>query len=126
MTVRRQSLMVVLALSILVTGCKTVDPFIVSGESLDTVAKEFIAIGQAMNKAHDEGKITDEQYRKWGAFAVKFKVSFRVAVAAWNLATSTQDALAMANVRDTIHALSNELSTFAPLVIDFAVEIQKP
>lgn len=104
------SKLVITTFVIAMVGCKTVDPYIATGETLHVVGQEFVSVGLAMNKGLDNHTVTVEQYRKWVAFAVRFKPAYAIAVKAWEVGDKD-------TAKENIIALAAELSTFAPLAV---------
>lgn len=99
-------------------SCKTVDPYIATGETLNTVGQEFVVVASAMNRGLDEHVISTVDYKRWAEFAHRFKTSYSLAVAMWTFAVDHKDDIQKGKATDIILALSAELATFTPLVVN--------
>lgn len=108
------------ALTFAAVSCKGVDPFIASGEIHHGLAHEFIEVGTAMNKAYDENAISWTEYSRWAEFAKRFKPAYALATKTLEVALRNRDAIEEGKAKDILIALSAELSSFLPLVIELA------
>lgn len=104
----------ILTLFVLATGCTTVGPkpFIVTGESIVSTSKVFVATGEGYNLALDAKLIEVEDYRVWASFAKKFKIAFPLAAAGWESARLINDAAAEQNIAAAISILVKQLAEF--------------
>lgn len=100
-------------LLVLATACASQTGFIVTAESLDSLGKQFVAVGEAYNKALDAKKITVEEYRAWADFAKKFKTSYPIAVEGWKSGVRINDAALQKSSVALISGLVGELGRFA-------------
>lgn len=98
-------------------SCKTLDPYIATGETINMVAAEFLVVGEAMNKAIDANLLTREQYDRWVLFVEKFKVSHALARRTWNFALANQDNIKKGEATTIILNLSAELAEFTALAV---------
>ena len=64
---------------------------VMSGTALDTIGQSFITTANLYNSLHDAGKITDDEYRAFAAFAKQFKVIYPVAVDTWKAVESNPE-----------------------------------
>lgn len=99
-------------------SCKTVDPFVMSGQVLNSVGEQFISVATAMEEAHEAGVLPEEKYQVWVQFATKFKAAFPAAVRLWNIGVVTNDDL-MANQATKL------IGDLAAPLAQFAADIQK-
>ncbi len=76
------------------TACPSMTPFIVIGEALDGLGKQFVVVGKAMNHGLDAGTITKEQYRTWADFAKRFQTLYPSLAQGWRDARKATDVLA--------------------------------
>lgn len=105
-------LMVVSSL-ILLTSCKTLDPYIVSGESLSILADTFVDTAKVMDKGFEDGVIDVATYATWASFGVKFQMAYPLAIRLWKLAVDTQDKKLLDQSTRILTDLTLELATFS-------------
>lgn len=113
----RQILM--LLLMVLAVACSSVKPFVISGESLDAIGKQFVTVGNLYNSMLSTQQITPEQYRPWATFAKKFQQTYPSSVAAWKKARIANDQIAENKVSEAITLLTAQLQEFALLALRF-------
>jgi len=109
------AVILLLALTLLL-GCATQSGFVVTGESLDSIGNQFVAVGNAYNAALDTKKITPEQYREWATFAKQFKTAYPIAVEGWKSGVKVNDAALQKSSLALISGLVGELGKFAVTV----------
>lgn len=97
---------------LLFSACTNVTPFIVTGKSLAALDNQFADTGAAMNAGLDAGKVTPEQYRKWAAFAKKYKPIENLAYEAWTLSTELNDLALAGKFGEALGLLGAELINF--------------
>lgn len=114
----QQKLTFLLILMILMSACQTAKPFVVSGESLDTLGKEFVSTARIYNRLFDERIVTSDQYRKWADFAVKFQKVYPIAVNSWKSARLANDKAAEQKVNESMVIVAKELASLTSLAYD--------
>jgi predicted small secreted protein len=100
----------------LMAGCATVTGFVVTGESLDSVGKAFVTVGQTYNRELDAKRVTPEQYRDWAVFARKFQQAYPSSVQLWKSAVAVNDAALTKKTNEIITSLVTELSRLGSVV----------
>lgn len=112
-----KSMLLVIALAL--TSCQTTRAtrYIVTGQTIDTVGQQFIAAAPVMMKLHVEGKLSDESYAKWQAFAVKFKATYHLAVSIYGAAVDAQDMTMLEQTVSMVGHLGQELQSFVEAFI---------
>jgi hypothetical protein len=105
--------LLLLALAVLMAACASQSGFVVTAESLNSLGNQFVAVGEAYNKALDAKKITPEEYRAWADFAKKFKTSYPIAVEGWKSGVKVNDAALQKSSVALISSLVGELGKFA-------------
>lgn len=107
-------------------SCKSLDPYVATGETINMVGQEFLVVGDAMNKAIDANMLTKEQYDRWVAFVEKFKVSHALARRTWKFALANDDNIAKGDATNIILNLSAELAEFMALAVELADHRRPP
>lgn len=87
----RASLSSVVALALFASACSHTQAFVISGESLNNVGEQFLAVADYMDTAAKEGKVSEEQYKKWTDFGTKFINIYPAAAHLWKMATLLDD-----------------------------------
>jgi hypothetical protein len=100
------------------TSCKTVDAYVVSGETLQTMGETFVALVPIMVQAHEMGAISDAKFDQFKNFAVKFQVAFPAAIRLWQAAVIARDERLQAQAEAIIAALAPELTVFMQLAME--------
>ena len=101
-----------LVLNMSLFGCSTVTPFIVTGDSLDAVGKQFTETSVAMYNGCSRGKVEPDTCRAWRDFSERFKPGFDLAVTGWKGALVVNDAAKRGQVAGAIGALGAELGVY--------------
>lgn len=101
---------------VLLAACSSSAPFVVTGESLDTAGKAFVAVGQAYNQALDAKTVTVEQYREWSQFAKKFQQAYPSAVQLWKSSVAVNDTALTKQTDAIIVSLVGEMTRLATVV----------
>lgn len=101
-----------LLLSLLLSACSTVAPFVATGESLAALDNQFADTGAAFNAGLDAGKVTPEQYRPWAEFAKRYKPLARMAVDAWKASIELKDKVMAGKFGEALAQLAVELAAF--------------
>ena len=100
-----------------ISACAMFDKsLVVTGESINTVGQQFVATGQAMNRALDAKQVTVEQYRSWAKFAHSFQATYPKLVEGWKVAVRSNDAVKQKEIGQAIVALSTELVQYIQLL----------
>jgi len=100
--------LVLLVLLASLYSCST-KSYLISGEILDAVGKQFVVTGLLYDRLHTQGFVTDAQYRSWATFAHKFKLGYEPAVKAWLSAQTVED---KNDATSAILSIKNELLTW--------------
>lgn len=120
-----RAMRVVLCLALVASSCTHEKALILSGEGLDAVGVQFQSTVKVMNADLDRQGLNAEtckaeptpapclRYRKWAAFARKFKPAYASAVAVWKAAEETQDDQLLKQAGAIAATLGAELATFA-------------
>lgn len=109
-----------LAIVLLLTGCKGIDPAVASGGIIHEVTRKVIDTGFVVYDACETGKLTKAQCSSWVHFVAKFKTSRAIAVKAWNYGVDNEDAIQKGKAVDIMLSLSAELGEFTRLVLELA------
>lgn len=99
------------------TSCKTIDPYVASGELEHNITREVIETGTLMFRACNDHVLTAAQCDGWVKFVEKYKKGRALAIKTWRFAVANDDAIQKGKAVDIILALSAELSEFTSLVI---------
>jgi hypothetical protein len=102
----------VLVLGLVASGCKTVAPFVATGETLAALDNQFADTGAAFNAGLDAGKLTPEQYRPWAEFGKRYKPLARMAVDAWKASIELNDKVLAGQFGAALGQLASELAVF--------------
>lgn len=105
-----------LPLALLLSGCSSVTPFVVTGKTLAALDNQVADVGLAMNAGLDSGKVSKEDYRKWAEFAKRFKTFNPMAVAAWKTAVDLNDAALAGDFGAAIARLAEEFAPFVEFI----------
>lgn len=100
----------------LLPSCAGDKALIVSGESLVTLADQFVGTAAAMDAALDSGAITPETYKAWAAFGRKFQAAYPLATNLWRVAADTKDEKLRTQVVAVVAQLAADLAGYAALV----------
>jgi len=66
-------LLMVLALA----GCASTKTTLLTGQGILAMGQTFEDTANAYNQLHDQGVISDEEYREWAKFARQFQAAYR-------------------------------------------------
>lgn len=102
-----------IAVSLAVAGCKTVDPFVVTAESLDQVGAQFVTTADLFNAAHDQHLIDDAGYGKWRTFGLHFQDAYPLAVQLWKSTQRVTNKILEGQISEILQTLILELGAFA-------------
>ena len=78
---------------LVLAACTSVQPFRVTGESIDKAGSVFLMVAKTYDAAYDSKLVTAAQYNAWKAFGLEFQKDYRPAVAAWKTAVAANNAL---------------------------------
>ncbi len=59
------------------TACATPKATLITGETILAMGQTFVDVGNAYNQLHDQGIVSDEEYRDWAKFAKQFQATYR-------------------------------------------------
>lgn len=107
-------LMTLTALTI--QACTEDKALIVTGQSMVTLADQFVAVASAMDAALDSKAITPDAYNKWAAFGKKFQAAYPLATHLWQVAVDTQDQTMKQQIVAMVLSMATELGAYAALV----------
>lgn len=105
-------------LLVVLTGCAPA--LVTTGEGLDALGRQFVAVGVHYNQLLDSRRITPEQYREWATFAREFQRVYPLAVDAWKTARLTEDAKAQQGLEAALGVLSARLTGLAVQAYEYA------
>lgn len=94
------------------SSCSTVTPFIVTGDSVDALGKQYTETASAMFAGCSKDKIEPDTCRAWRDFSERFKPGYDLAVTGWKSAAVVEDAAKRGRVAASVGALGAELGTF--------------
>lgn len=58
-------------------ACATPKATLVTGETILGMGDTFVQVADAYNQLHDQGIVTDEEYRDWKKFGLQFQATYR-------------------------------------------------
>jgi len=58
-------------------ACATPRTTLITGETILVMGQTFVDTGEAYNTLHDQGIVSDEEYRDWAKFAKQFMATYR-------------------------------------------------
>jgi len=96
---------------ILLAACATPKATLVTGETILGMGDTFVQVAEAYNQLHDQGIVTDEEYRDWKKFGLQFQATYRPLV---NLYTTyatgeVEDKAKEAQIAAMLSSLNQEL-----------------
>lgn len=101
---------------LLAPSCATTAPqatvILTSGRSIDLAGKEFVTAAKAFRTAHEQGAITEEQWRGWLAFATRYKATWTLVEDAWTAAATVEDYATAGRLYEALGALALELGKY--------------
>lgn len=98
------------------SSCAGDKALLVTGDSMVTLADQFVAVAAAMDGALDHHRVTDLQYNEWKAFGQKFQQSYPLAVHLWQVASDHKDATMQSQLTAIVLSLATDLASYAALV----------
>ncbi len=119
-----KSLVIVAFLAVL-PACKTVQPFVVSGQVLNTLGQEFVHVAAEFEAGFASGKISSDAYGKFREFGMKFQAAYPAAVHLWQLSVLTNDKVLESQSLAIIADLMGPLADFAQEVNRTIKELQQ-
>lgn len=99
------------------TACKTIDPYVASGEVIHDITREVVETGAVIFRECNNHTLTATQCDNWVKFVEKFKVSRAIAIKTWRFAVAHNDDIEKGKAIDIMMALSAELGEFTELVL---------
>jgi len=58
-------------------ACATPKTTLITGETILVMGQTFVDTADAYNRLHDQGIVSDEEYRDWAKFAKQFQATYR-------------------------------------------------
>jgi len=106
-----------LAVLLLLAGCVSTSPLVISGTSLAVAGDQFAAVGALYKQGCDVTKsIAAAQCNTWRAFGIKFQQMYPITVQAWKAARATNDSALMKQTDALVSTLITELASLASVV----------
>jgi outer membrane biogenesis lipoprotein LolB len=102
----RRALTLTLVLALVLTACATTTRLTV-GEALDALAQAFLQTADTYRQAHDQGLVSDQEYRAFVEFGMAFQNAWGRAYQLWLAGENP------AHVRAMIDSLRQELTLWA-------------
>lgn len=109
---RKAAPVLLLVLSLGLSGCANLNAFIVSGESIDQLGADYDDLAPVMVDACKAKKLELQLCRDWHAFSTRFKKLYRPTGNAWGAAADANDALTKGDIGGAIARLAGELARF--------------
>jgi len=75
--VARSSRALPIILLAFLVACATPKATLITGETILVMGQTFVDTGEAYNTLHDQGIVSDEEYRDWAKFAKQFMATYR-------------------------------------------------
>mgnify|MGYP001588598395 CR=1 FL=1 len=113
-----------IGLIVVILGAGCAPAFLKSGETLDTLGKQFVAVGQHYNALYESKKITAVQYAEWSGFAKRFQRAYPIAVDAWKIARASGDQAAEKKMEEALITLAAGLTPLAIKAYEYAAKEQ--
>jgi len=105
----KRKLSLVLVLAFVLAACGGGRQLVVTGETLDSMGKQFVSTAQMYNSLHDQQLISDAEYRVWADFARYFKTVYPATVDMWQEAARQPDAEGTQEIIRIIQNMKNRL-----------------
>lgn len=93
----------------LLSGCTATKAFVVTGESIDQVGRQFVIASDAMQLAQKEGRVSKEEFLAWAEFSARFEVFYSRGVDALKAARAIGDDVAARDLEAAIGRIVIEL-----------------
>jgi len=92
-------------------ACATPRTTLITGETILVMGETFIDTGNAYNRLHDQGIVSDEEYRDWAKFAKQFMATYRPLVNLYKAYAigEAQDKSKEAQIATMLSTLNQEL-----------------
>jgi hypothetical protein len=103
---------VLLVLTLGLSGCSSVTPFIATGEAIDLAGQQFVVAAPVFYEKCERQELPLETCRGWRDFAHRFKHLYRPSVDAWSAAVELNEAAVTQRYGDMIAPLISELLEF--------------
>lgn len=101
-----------LAIPLLLVSCKSIEPLVISGESMAILGDQFIETANLMDQALTDKQITVEQYQKWASFGTHFQEIYPLAIDIWHTARNVNDDVLQKQMGKLIADLAVTLAGF--------------
>jgi hypothetical protein len=102
----RRAIALTLGLLVLLAACSTASR-LTTGEVLDALGQSFLDTARTWKAAHDQGLVSDEEYRQFVAWGVSFQAGFQRAYQLWLAGENPSD------VRRLVEDLRRDLTLWA-------------
>lgn len=102
-----------LPLVLLLSGCTATKAFVITGEGVDQVGKQFVHVSNAMQAGVASGKVSKEDFLEWAAFSSRFDVFYGRACDALRAAKAIGDDVAAKDMEAAIGRIAIELGGWA-------------
>jgi len=92
-------------------ACATPKATLVTGETILGMGDTFVQVAEAYNQLHDQGIVSDEEYRDWAKFARTYKATYRPLVNLYKTYATgeVQDKAKEAQIAAMLSSLNQEL-----------------
>ena len=107
------------ALLVLTLGCATLGQTLrVSGTTLKAIGDQFVSVAEVYKQGCDVDRIIPaDQCQRFRVFGLRFKQTYPLTVAAWEVARRANDVPAEKAAREVIEQLADDLSQLAVIGI---------
>jgi len=109
--VARSSRVLPIILLMSLVACATPRTTLITGETIFVMGQTFEDTGEAYNQLHDQGIVSDEEYRDWAKFARQYKATYRPLVNLYKAYAigETQDRAKEEQIATMLSTLNQEL-----------------
>lgn len=111
-----RAILAVVFIALIVVGCASTPPLVITGEGLSAVGVEFVATATAVTNACVAKKLTVAQCDGFRTFEQKFKAAFGPAVVVQKTAMTFGDKTMAENAATILGGLISELGSFSALI----------
>lgn len=94
----------------LLSGCTATKAFVVTGEGIDAVGKQFVIASNAAQAAQAQGRISKEEFLVWAEFSARFDAFYGRGCDALKAARAIRDDVAARDLEAAIGRLAIELA----------------
>jgi len=92
-------------------ACATPKTTLITGETILVMGQTFLDTANAYNQLHDQGIVSDEEYRDWAKFARQYQATYRPLVNLYKAYATgeAQDKTKEAQIATLLSTLNQEL-----------------